>query len=546
MCVIGNPPYLGEGGSSESWIDRLMEDYKKEPGGQIKLKERNPRWLNDLYVKFIRLSSNFIEKNGEGIIGFVTNHGYLDNPTFRGMRWHLLWSFDRIWILDLHGNANREEDVPKGKKNENVFDIKQGVSIIIAVRKKDSNGELAEVKHGDLWGDRMEKFEILDKTDICSPIFSPIEIREPQYPFVKRDYITQESYEQGIPINQLMPVKSIGVITARDRFAIDLNKERMWDKVRDFISIDTEYAREKYELGKDAKDWKVDLAQKDVKSNLTSDNLKPISYRPFDTRWTYYTGKSNGFMCRPRFDVMWNYFFRPQFGILTTRQVRDSQFSHVFVTRNISDSTFLSGSSATISMNFPLYLYPKENDLDQECKINFNPKICIEFEKFIDLSQTAESKEIQVFDFIYGSLHCQEYLEYYYEFLKIDFPRIPIPTSETEFLDVSAQGKQLRHLHLMDTVAVQETNFTFSGKGDGEVDKPNYMKGKIWINNTQCFDNVPLDAWEAVVGGYRPAQKWLKDRKGETLNYNDVSHFQRIIGVLLETGRIMDKINLKI
>lgn len=273
MCVIGNPPYLGEGGVSEGWIGTLMDDYKKEPGGKVKLKERNPKWLNDLYVKFIRLSSHLIEKNGEGVLGFITNHGYLDNPTFRGMRWHLLNTFDRIWVLDLHGNAKKKEVTPEGKPDKNVFDIQQGVSIIIAVKKKDGGKELAEVLHWDLWGARAAKYDALQAADLSSAAFSTLESPAPHHPLVRRDYATQEVYENSFSIAALMPVNSVGIVTARDSLTIDDSKERLWGRVQDFASMNPEVAREKFELGKDARDWRVEWAQDDLNRNLSQSGL---------------------------------------------------------------------------------------------------------------------------------------------------------------------------------------------------------------------------------------------------------------------------------
>ncbi len=252
MCVIGNPPYLGEGGKSEGWLGKLMDDYKKEPGGVERLKERNPKWLNDLYVKFIRLSSHLIEKNGEGVLGFITNHGYLDNPTFRGMRWHLLKTFDKIWVLDLHGNAKKKEVTPEGKPDKNVFDIQQGVAIIIGVRKKGGGKGLAQLLHGDLWGEREAKYAALQAADLTQAMFSALESPAPQHPLVRRNFSAQEVYGKGISVAALMPVNSVGIVTARDELTIDKSRDRLWQRVQDFAAMESEAAREKYGLGKDA------------------------------------------------------------------------------------------------------------------------------------------------------------------------------------------------------------------------------------------------------------------------------------------------------
>ena len=304
MCVIGNPPYLGEGGVSEGWIGNLMDDYKKEPGGKMKLRERNPKWLNDMYVKFIRMSSHLIERNGEGVLGFITNHGYIDNPTFRGMRWHLLNTFDRIWVLDLHGNANKKEVAPNGTPDKNVFDIRQGVAIIIAVKTGGKDGKLAEVCHGDLWGTRETKYEALSTGDIKNLVAKRIDCAAPQYGFMRRDHALAETYERGFALNEFMPSNSVGIVTARDALTIDEDRQRLWERVQEFASLETEDARNRFDLGKDVLDWRVSWAQDDVLAHLTEDHIMPISYRPFDRRWIFYTGRSRGFVCRPREKIM--------------------------------------------------------------------------------------------------------------------------------------------------------------------------------------------------------------------------------------------------
>lgn len=548
MCVIGNPPYLGEGGVSEGWIGNLMDDYKKEPGGKVKLKERNPKWLNDLYVKFIRLSSHLIEKNGEGVLGFITNHGYLDNPTFRGMRWHLLNTFDKIWVLDLHGNSKKKEVTPEGKPDKNVFDIQQGVSIIIAVKKKGDGAGLAEVMHGDLWGARAAKYEALEGANLTAPIFSKLDSPAPQHPLVKRDFETQEAYEKGIKTNDFMPVNSVGIVTARDGLTIDEDKKRLWERVQNFASIKVEEARSKYGLGSDAKDWTISSAQADLNKNLSTERLVPILYRPFDNRWTYYTGSSRGFICRPRDAVMSNLAGKRIPSLVVGRQgqvVGQMQWNLVFVAADILDfNAFYRGGGVL----HPLYLYPDEQDLDQTRRVNFEPKLYKKLQKLADHPEYGTPDEIAVFDYIYGVLHCPAYRETFAEFLKIDFPRIPWPTSPDEFWAVSRKGTGLRKLHLMDPATIGQTPYPFmtveGEEGSNEVEKPTFKDGKVWINETQYFDNAPEISWGFYIGGYQPAQKWLKDRKGRVLSFDDVKHYQRILKILSETDRIMKTITM--
>ena len=542
MCVIGNPPYLGEGGVSEGWIGTLMEDYKKEPGGAQKLQERNPKWLNDLYVKFIRMSSHLIEKNGEGVLGFITNHGYLDNPTFRGMRWHLLHTFDRIWVLDLHGNAKKKEVTPDGNPDKNVFDIQQGVSIIIAVKKRDGGDGLAEVMHGDLWGDRAGKYKALEGAGLTAPVFERLESPAPQYPLVRRDFTTQGAYDEGFQVNAFMPVNSVGIVTARDALTIDINKETLWLRIQKFAKMDTEAARQEFVLGDDVRDWKVKWAQIDVNDNLSKQRVVPIAYRPFDTCWTYYTGNSRGIMCYPRDGVMSKICRRDVPSLIIGRQgqvVGQMQWNLVFACSNILDfNAFYRGGGVL----HPLYLYPDEQDLDQSRRVNFDPKLYARLQSLATHPAHGTPDEVAVFDYIYGVLHCPAYRATYAEFLKIDFPRIPWPKTPDAFWDIAGKGGQLRRLHLMDPTAIGPTPYPFEGQGDGIIDKPRHEGGRVWINATQSFANAPEIAWGFYIGGYQPAQKWLKDRKGRQLGFDDIVHYQRILKILSETDRIMQGI----
>jgi type I restriction-modification system DNA methylase subunit len=544
MCVIGNPPYLGEGGKSTGWLGTLMDDYKKEPGGKVKLKERNPKWLNDLYVKFIRLSSHLIERNGEGVLGFITNHGYLDNPTFRGMRWHLLKTFDKIWVLDLHGNAKKKEVTPEGKPDRNVFDIQQGVAIIIGVKKKDGGKELAEVMQGDLWGERSGKYAALEGTSLTAPLFSKLESPAPQHPFVKRDYSEFEKYRDGVLISELMPTHGNGIVTKRDRLNIHHSREGVVQLVKDFISLNEHELRKKYGLPNDVRDWRYEWAKQDVKDCGDNIPIAEIGYRLFDRRFIFYSGRARGVVGWPVSQIMMHYLRERNIGLLTSKAHRDSNFAHSFITDKPTEAIHFSATTGSNAMNFPLYLYPDKQDLDPTRRVNFDPKLHKKLQKLAKHPEHGAPDEVAIFDYIYGVLHCPAYRETYAEFLKIDFPRIPWPPSPDEFWDISAKGARLRKLHLMDPAAIGPTPFPFTGDGDGVIDKPRFEDGKIWINKTQYFDNAPEVSWGFYIGGYQPARKWLKDRKGRALGFEDVKHYQRILKILAETDRIMAEITM--
>ncbi|MBB1125685.1 type ISP restriction/modification enzyme [Thiospirillum jenense] len=546
MCVIGNPPYSGESVNKSDWITQLMAVYKKEPGGQDKLNERNPKWINDDYVKFIRLAEHFISKNGEGVLGFITNHGYLDNPTFRGMRWQLLNTFDKIYVLDLHGNAKKKEVTPDGQPDKNVFDIQQGVAILIAVKKKTAvnNNSLAAVFHADLWGERAGKYTALQANQLTGHQWQQLPHHAPQYPFVRRNNGREAIYNTGFSIQELMPVNSVGIVTARDSLTIDLDKMALWQRVQNFAVLPPEQARVKYDLGKDVRDWRVEWAQADVKNHFGIEYLQLIAYRPFDYRWTYYTGKSRGFMCYPRNEMMRHLLRRESIILVIGRQgqvVGNMPWNIVFVHTGISDlNLFYRGGG----MLFPLYLYSDDQAPHQPRRVNFNSDLYQRLQAIATDSIHGAPTELAVFDYIYGVLHCPAYREQYAEFLKTDFPRIPWPPNAAAFWSIADKGTQLRQLHLMAPAAIGATPYPFIGDGQPIIDKPRYFNNQVWINQSQYFADVPAVAWTFYIGGYQPAQKWLKDRKGRELSFEEIKHYQRIIKILSATDEIMRSIAL--
>ena len=548
MCIIGNPPYSGESSNKGDWIMGLMEAYKKEPGGKEKLKERNPKWINDDYVKFIRMSENLIEKNGEGVLAFITNHGYLDNPTFRGMRWHLLKTFDKIHVLDLHGNSKKKEVAPDGAADKNVFDIQQGVAIIIAVKKKSkvSQETLAELTHGDLWGLRSNKNSKLFDNKVETLTKKQPPTKAPQYPMIPRDWDLVGKYNSGFKITDIYNSGNVGMVTSSDKLTIGFNKSLLFKTIENFANTDEDHARNVILGGrKDVRDWKVKWAQEDAQRNLSIENIMKLNYRPFDIRWTFYTGNTKGIQGYPRYDTM-RHFHKANIGLVTARSNKTPRADHFFVTEKMTEAKL--GESSTQSAVFPLYLYPEESELDQTRRVNMDPKIRKAIVKAAtDAKGTPD--EVAIFDYIYGVLHCPAYRETYAEFLKIDFPRIPYPSSPDAFWDISAKGTELRKLHLMEPATIGPAPYSFQGQGDSIVEKPKFTlvsetHGNVSINKEQFFENVPLMAWEFYIGGYQPAQKWLKDRKGRTLEFADIQHYQNIIKILSETDRIMKTIEM--
>jgi len=556
MCIIGNPPYSGESSNKGDWIMGLMEAYKKEPGGKEKLKERNPKWINDDYVKFIRMSEHMINENGEGILAFITNHGYLDNPTFRGMRWHLLQTFDQIHVLDLHGNSKKQEVSPDGSPDINVFDIQQGVAIIIAIKHKHKGKKVnsnASFIHGDLWGLRNLKNSKLFKNKISTLTKNQPKTREPQFPLVPRNWSLVDAYDKNFSVTDLFKVGSVGMVTSSDKLTIGFDKVKLFKNVKEFANAKEPYAREVLLSGrKDVRDWKLSWAQKDARQNLSTSNLRKLSYRPLDTRWTFYTGKTKGIQGYPRHGTM-KHFHKDNLGLVTARSNKTPRTDHFFITKNMTEAKL--GESSTQSAVFPLYLYPEADALNQTRRVNMDEKIRKKIEKAATDKKHGTPDEVAIFDYIYGVLHCPAYRETYAEFLKIDFPRVPYPSSPSAFWDISAKGTALRKLHLMESDAIGDTDYVFRGEGDPIIEKPKFeptseTHGIVRINKTHHFENVPKIAWEFYIGGYQPAQKWLKDRKGadyndgKGLDYNDIRQYQDIIKILSETDRIMKTIEM--
>lgn len=570
MCVIGNPPYSGESANKGEWITGLMEAYKQEPGGKQRLQERNPKWINDDYVKFIRFAQHMIDQNGEGVLGFITNHGYLDNPTFRGMRWHLMNSFDRIYVLDLHGNSKKKEVAPDGSADRNVFDIMQGVAIIIAVKHKHSGKKpkpLAVVQHGDLWGAREGKYSALWDGTAKSLMPASLPHKAPMYPMVQRDYDLEEAYLDGFSVAEFMPFNQIGFQSHRDDFAVAFDREQISARLRIMAdqSVENDRVRELFNV-KDNRDWQLASARhryQEHESEL-SKRISECDYRPFDRRFCHLDETA---MDYPRWDIMRNCTDGLNFGLNFTRQTKSREWRNCIASLYPTPAVFVEIKDGS---NFaPLYF---REDMEGAPRLNFDPKLyakiraaagltgkapapdsaMVESGAFRTATGDARPDEVKVFDYIYGVLHCPAYRETYAEFLKIDFPRVPFPPSPEVFRTISEQGEALRRLHLMEDAAIGATPYPFDGQPpegfDSVVDKPRYENGRVYINGKgdegQYFDAVPPIAWDFPIGGYQPAQKWLKDRKGRALSWDDIRHYQKIIKILAETDRIMRGIEM--
>lgn len=554
MCVIGNPPYAVSSTNKNPWIDNLIADYKKD------LNEKSYNSLSDDYVKFIRYGQHFVDKNGEGILAYISNNSFIDGVVFRQMRKHLLESFDKIYIVDLHGNAKKKETTPEGKVDQNVFDIMQGVSINIFVKtgKKNKN-VLGELYNFDLYGKREEKYNYLKNNNINSINWKSINISKPEFNFYIENEVTKSEYKSFLNVDSLFIIKASGVQTEFDELSLHDDEKQAIDKLNSLKTYSADKFLEIHKYPK-AKINKIIQAKLDVESNIVS--FEKLGYKIFTDKIAIYTGKTNGIMGRPRFETM-KHLLKPNLALITMRTQVDSNLpSTYFVGTKPIDKNFYGFQTYAL----PLYLYPETNgqqtiDQTSERIPNLNLEIVKQISEILGLTFTNEKETtkntfapLDLLDYIYAVLHSPTYRETYKEFLKIDFPRVPYPTDVEQFWKLVKLGGEIRQIHLLESEKVEEYITTYPKSGNNVITRKLAQKdwelydsennlGRIWINDEQYFDQIPLTAWEFYIGGYQPAQKWLKDRRERELSFDDILHYQKIIVALSETARLMGEID---
>ncbi len=429
--------------------------------------------------------------------------------------------------------------------------------------------KLAQVFHFDLYGKRDEKYTFLNENSLNTIEWNRLEPSAPNHFFVNKNFDEQKNYDQGFAVNELFVLNNVGIVTARDGFTIHNSKQDVENTIKAFLKLDDEQARTKFNLGKDVRDWQVNFARKDLQSHFPNKGVfTEICYRPFDTRWTFYTGKSKGFHCYPRNEVMQHFMKGNNVGLNLCKQFKSGDnYVHAFISNKIIESSYVSNRTSEITSTFPLYLYPEtsaQQTIGQiaERKPNLNEEIVKQIAEKLGLTFTNEAFEyaqdatkstfapIDILDYIYAVLHSPMYREKYKEFLKIDFPRVPYPKDADTFWQLVKLGGSIRQIHLLESPIVGKYITQYPIDGNNEVTKIKYetthspaLKGRVYINETQYFDSVPQAAWEFYIGGYQPAQKWLKDRKERTLEFDDILHYQKIIVALAETVRLMREID---
>ncbi len=588
MVVTGNPPYAGHS-ANKSWmkdengkivpnfIGRLIKDYYEVDGKP--LGEKNPKWLQDDYVKFIRFGQHRIEKTGSGILALITNHSYLDNPTFRGMRQSLMKTFDEIYILDLHGNQKKKETCPDGSKDVNVFDIQQGVSIALFVKTTNQTNPTA-VYHSDLYGIRNDKYDWLIRNDIRKTNWEELRPQKPFYLFRPQNIKSLNDYNKYWKINNIMTLNVLGFQTHRDNFAIAFEKVVIQQRINELRNpkIDNQELINKYNL-KDNRDWKLEISRQNAqaKQNWEDNNIQCL-YRSFDKRFCYFDEIA---MDYPRRELKEHVAGKENICLGLGRQgiaVNDPEWSLISVSREPIDANIFRRGGINV---FPLYLYidnynskGKQNvffdsnswekskmdrvpNLNKEFVDEYVPKLKLDFvsDGTGDLTKTFGPEDL--FHYIYAVLHSPEYRKRYAEFLKIDFPRIPIPSSKALFKNLCKVGSKLTSLHLMESDILEDEKRlpAFNIEGDCLVDSgyPSYIangdnpqKGKVYINKDQYFDGVSPDVWEFHIGGYQVCEKWLKDRRQRNLSVDDIRHYEKVTVALKETISLMKEIDVTI
>ena len=586
--VIGNPPYLGEAGRGGNWIaglmrgqdihvDRATLSYFEVDGNP--LKERNSKWVNNLYVQFTRLSHWLIERTECGIHGFITDHSYVDSPTFRGMRWALLESFDELFVLDLHGSLKKKEIAPGGVRDENVFDIEQGVAIGLFVKTSPRmKGVRSEsVRYSECWGTRERKYEWLISNVASSSAPERVEPRRRFYLF-KPLRCDGSQYDEWPSIREVFQVSGTGVITKRDALSVHHDAETAWRTVTTFLRLSEEEARTHFRLPPDVRDWQFEWARKDLEgSGPSRHHIQPILYRPFDHRFLYYTGRSRGFIGWPVLDVMGHMLAGGNMALIFMRQVAQGDtYSHFGVSRHLVDNRAFYSNRGIMSIG-PLYLYPGVGKTDRllfqrlskgkdgrtaNLDAGFVEQIAATVElRFVsdgfgDLQRTFGPEDILAW--IYAVFHSPGYRQRYEALLKLDFPRVPPPGSADLFRELAPVGHELLALHLLESpkVAIPVTSYT--GPRNPVVGRVGWSDATAWLDAGKTnareghratrpgnigFHGVPEEVWDFHIGGYQVCHKWLKDRKGRTLSDEHIAHYHKIVVALNETIRLMAEID---
>lgn len=558
LVILGNPPYSGISSNINQWTEKLLKqnidgaqsyyEVDGKPLGEKKL------WLQDDYVKFLRFAQWKIHKAGSGIVGMITNHSYLDNPTFRGMRQSLMKTFNEIYILDLHGNSLKKESCPDGSKDENVFDIRQGTAIAIFIKQKGKKG--CKVFHTDQYGLRKEKYNWLDTNNFSQKNYIRIKPESPWYFFVPHNTTQIREYLKWKAVNEVFPINVTGIVTARDNFVIDFDINNLRNRIIQFKneSIPDEIIKNAYNL-KDTRGWKLTETRKKLAKDTDWDTyFNKILYRPFDIRHIYYTPTMVDWG-RPEY---MQHLLKENIGLTIGRAGNVVGSEHlwnlVFITENIIDFNLYYRGGELL---FPLYLYkektrrksPIQSMLVFEPEVQYGspkrtPNIDTAIYQTLNKTFKKELTPEEILYYIYGVFYSNVYREKYAEFLKIDFPRVPFSKDYDIFKTLSNLGEQLSELHLMKSKLLDNPVSKYQGESENDrIEKVVYneKEKRIYINKDKYFDNITAEIWSYQIGGYQVLQKYLKDRKGRIMD--NARYYCRVVTALSKTIEIQKQID---
>lgn len=535
LVITGNPPYSGHSKNKGAWITAAIDGYKftietDENVQEIKkpLGERNPKWLNDDYVKFIRFAQLKMDAVEEGVVGIITNHSWLDNPTFRGMRQSLMRSFEQIYVLDLHGSVNVR--TPDGSKDDNVFDIKQGVAISLFIKRPKLK---RRIWRSDIWGKRIEKYQVTANKSLANTDWHKLEPKKPFYLFTYQDAALRDEYQAGWNLTGIFPVNVLGFQTHRDAFAISFTQaemKRKLDELADFKIADDELFR-RYGL-KSNRDWSFPDARIAARAGGATPP-QAIAYRPFDHHWSEFSRMTIDY---PRRELLDHVAGRDNLSLLIPRGISTENWRHAFVVDKPANDCVISNRSREANQVLPLWKF-RDGEIRDE---NF----ALDFRDFIDARYDHHYTPEEIMGYIYAVLHASAYRAKYAEFLRIDFPRVPFPELSDDFEILSGLGWALVEAHLLRELP-RTKSAAYHGKGDHTVEAVRYSleQQAIAINNTQFFKPVPPEVWDFHIGGYQVLDKYLKSRKGRTLSLDEINHVAAIADSLAFTIEQMAKID---
>lgn len=525
----------------KTWIGELIEYYKIVDGAWF---GERKHWLHDDYVKFLRFAQWKIDQAGEGVVGFITNHAYLENPTFRGMRQSLMNSFDEIYVLDLHGNSLKQEKDPDGSVDKNVFDIQQGVAIALLVKGAKRTGT-CKVLHAELWGPREKKYASLEEDNYTTTKYKKLNPSAPNYFFVPKSTKNKSQYESYIRLSEIFPINAVGIVSARDTFAIDFSLGPLRERIRQFrdLSLSNSFVAAAFGL-KDTSTFKLDAFRKrSADDESWNEKFIDILYRPFDLRKIYY---SKDVVERPLFESM-RHLREENICLIAPKRLETTvPWGHALVGAEIVDHVAV--SLKTVDYCFPLYLYPdaNKNDLFSQLESgvrvpNLAPQV---FEALTSALGNPPTPE-EVLGYVYATLYSRAYRAKYSEFLRSDFPRVPFTANPKCFQKLAKIGLELVDLHLLRSRQLEEPIARCEGSGNLAVSKTSYDEGegRVYINSDKFFEGVPPEVWTYRVGAYQVADKWLKDRKGRVLSSEEAATYTKIITALSETIKIQESLD---